>query len=140
MHSSPNTTKRINIGISVTTAGEASPWSHDANQHAAFLVLLLRQMDVVGQIFLLCTEVASGVEAFERLVPDIPFVRPDEVTHHVDLVLEVGAQLPLEWLRHVRALGAKIVTVFTGSGYADLAEGALFGRDLGYNFHGTPWH
>jgi hypothetical protein len=71
---------------------------------------------------------------------DVPLVKPQDVTFEIDVVIEMGAQLPLEWLRHVRALGAKIVTLFVGHTYADNAEAPMFGDPSGQIFNGTPWH
>jgi hypothetical protein len=71
---------------------------------------------------------------------NVPVVRPADVTHDIDLVIEMGTSLPLDWLRHVRALGARIVTFFVGNTYASQAEGPIFQRDGGTLFVGTPWH
>ncbi|AIF46107.1 DUF2827 domain-containing protein [Dyella japonica] len=133
--------RKINVGISVFAVQGAELWSSGLNQNLAFLVTLLRDSERVGRIVLLNggdqPRLPAGLN-FDLL--DTPLVAPSEVTHELDLVIEMGAQLPLEWLRHVRALGTKIVTFFVGHTFADLAESPLFGKEAGHIFNGTPWH
>ena len=123
-------------------AREASGvWDSGLNQNIAYLVQLLHQVPGIGKVFLLnggdVERLPAGL-GFEAL--NAPLVRPHEVTHDIDLVIELGATLPAEWLRHVRALGARIVTLFVGHTYADQAETSMFGRQGGAPFMGTPWH
>ena len=67
--------------------------------------------------------------AFEGI--DVPLVRPHEVTHEIDIVIEMGAILPIEWMRHVHALGAKIVCFGVGHNYNALAETIIFDKPGG---------
>lgn len=131
----------INIGISVFSTPDAHIWDGGLNQHIAFLVLLLRQSPRIGKVYLL-----NGGDS-DHLPPGLNFnhlqaslVRPHEVTHELDVVIEMGAQLPLEWLRHVRALGVKIVTFLVGNSYVSQCEGPMFGRPAGAHFRDTPHH
>jgi len=81
------------------------------NQNLAFLVMLLKQSPQVGRVFLLNGgDLDHMPEAMGLGSLDVPLVRPGDVTFELDVVIEMGAQLPLEWLRHVRALGVKIIT------------------------------
>lgn len=131
----------INVGISVFARAGAHAWSSGINQNIAFLVMLLRQIERVDKVYLLNggdLETLPPGLGFDAL--EAPLVWPREVTHEVDLVIEMGAQLPLEWLRHVRALGARVVSFFVGHVYADLGESAIFQQAPGYLFNGTPWH
>jgi len=133
--------KKINVAISIAIGDDTSIWNSGLNQNLAFMVLLLRRMSMVDKVFL----VAVGGPAqlpkslgFEEL--GAPLVRPDDVTYQVDLVIEMGVSLPLEWLRHVRALGCRIVTLLVGHSYPAQAEVPIFDRGGGPAFIGTPWH
>ena len=132
---------KINVGISVFATPGANIWSSGINQNLAFLVLLLRRSPNVAKVYLLnggdSGQLPPGL-GFEGL--DAVLVRPAEVTHELDVVIELGAQLPLEWLQHVRALGTRIVAFFVGNTYANLCEGPMFGQPGGSKFHNTPWH
>lgn len=133
--------KKINVGISVFAVEGAQLWANDTHQNLAFLVMLLQQSPRVGKIFLLNGGDRSGWPSGMRLPElDVPLVLPQEVTFELDTVIEMGAQLSLEWLRHMRALGAKIITFFVGQNYADNAESPIFAQASGYLFNATPWH
>jgi hypothetical protein len=133
--------EKIAVGISVAAMEGNSIWSSGLYQNVAFLVLLLRRIPRVGRVFLInggpADQFPPGM-GFDAL--DVPLVRAGDVTHEVDLVIEMGTNLSLEWLRHVRALGTRIVTFFVGNTYTGQAEGPVFGRDGGTVFVGTPWH
>ncbi|MFC5472990.1 DUF2827 domain-containing protein [Paraherbaspirillum soli] len=133
--------KKINVGISVFAVQGAQLWSNGINQNLAFLVLLLQSSPQVGRVFLLNGGNLDHIPVemgFDGL--DAPLVKPQDVTHELDVVIEMGAQLPLEWLLHVRALGVKIITFFVGHTYADNAESPMFDGPSGQIFNGTPWH
>ena len=133
--------KKINVGISVFAVNGAQIWSNGINQNLAFLVMLLQHSPQVGKLFLLNGGNLDHMPTEMGLdLLDVPLVKPQDVTFEIDVVIEMGAQLPLEWLRHVRALGAKIVTLFVGHTYADNAEAPMFGGASGQIFNGTPWH
>lgn len=132
---------QISIGISVFATESANIWSSGVNQNVAFLILMLRSSAHVAKVYLL-----NGGDS-EKLPPDLdfddldaPLVRPHQVTHELDVVIEMGAQLPLEWLQHVRALGTRIVTFFAGHTYADQCEAPMFDRPGGAAFRETPMH
>lgn len=133
--------RKIHVGISVFAVAGAHLWASGLNQNLAFLVMLLRQSEQIGRIVLLNggdqEQLPEGLD-FDGF--DLPLVRPEDVTYELDLVIEMGAQLPLEWLRHVRALGTRIVTFFVGHTYADLGESPIFERHSGHIFNGTPRH
>lgn len=131
---------RINVGISVAYAADSNIWSSGLNQNLAFVVLLLRQVPEVREVFLLnqgpADQLPPGL-GFDTL--GVRLVRPADVTFDVDLVIEIGANLPLEWLRRVRALGARVVTFFVGNSYVSQAEPPVFEKPGGSPFVGTPW-
>jgi hypothetical protein len=61
---------------------------------------------------------------FDRL--GIPIVRPEQITHEIDILIEMGAILPIEWMRRIHARGAKIVCFGVGHNYNAVAETAVF--------------
>lgn len=133
--------KKTKVGISITVADDTSIWSNGLNQNLAFLVQLLRQVPQVGEVCLINAGQAESLPAtlgFGDL--GVRLVKPADVTHEIDLVIEMGASLPLEWLRHVRALGTRIVTFLVGHSYPAQAEVPIFERSGGPAFIGTPWH
>jgi hypothetical protein len=131
---------KINIGISVFAVKDAQLWSNGLNMNIAFLVHLLKASPMVGKVYLLnggdLEQIPDGLP-FEAL--GAPLVRPRDVTFDLDLVIEMGAQLPTEWLKRVSALGVKIVSFLVGHTYAGSAEGPIFDRNSGQMFTDAPW-
>lgn len=132
--------KKYKVGISIAFDEKASIWNSGLNQNLAFLALLLQGSPAVEKLYLLNggpAEALPGGMGFDSLA--LPLVRPQDVTHEIDLVIEFGVTLPVEWLRHVRALGGKVLTFYVGHVYTSQAEGPIFGRHTGTTFVGTPW-
>lgn len=133
--------KPINVGISINIQEGGSIWNSGLNMNLAFLVLLLRKVPGIGEVFLLypgdATQIPAGF-GFDLL--GVRLARPEDVTHDVGLVIEMGCSLPVEWMRHVRALGTKIVTFLVGHSYPAQGEVPIFDRPGGPAFVGTPWH
>lgn len=130
----------MNVGISVLTGPDANVWSSGLNQNLAFLVMLLRKSALVDDIYLLnggtSDELPGGMDI---AVQGVPLVRPQDVTRKVDVVIEMGAQMPSAWLRHVRALGARVVLFLVGQSHAGLIEYPIVGRPGGSMFNGSTW-
>jgi len=131
----------MNVGISVLATSAAHIWGNGANQNLAFLVMLLRHSPWVENIYLVnggdSDSLPTGMDA---AVAGVPLVRPQDVTHSLDVMIEMGAQSPVPWLHHVRALGAKVVLFLVGQAYSALIENPIFGHQGGVLFNGAPWH
>lgn len=131
----------LNIGISVFTVRGGHILNNGVNQNLAFLAMLLRAHPGVGQVYLLDGGDAGVLpDGMAEAIPGIPLVKPQDVTHDLDVVIEMGAQLPVEWMRRVRARGAKLVMFLAGHTFAGLAENPMFDRSGGLFINGTPWH
>lgn len=130
----------MNVGISILATSGQNIWNSGINQNLAFLVMLLRSSPLVDQVWLLnggdSNELPHGMA---DAIPDTALVAPRDVTHAIDVVIEMGAQLPLEWIKHVRALGAKYVLFQAGHTYATAGEGPVFDRAGGLTITGAPW-
>lgn len=130
----------MNVGISVLASRDAHVWSSGINQNLAFLVMLLRASPWVDDIYLLnggdSDTLPTGMDI---AVPGAPLVRPQEVTHTIDVVIEMGAQLPTAWMHRVRALGAKVVLFLAGQSYSAHIEYPIFGRPGSALFNGSVW-
>lgn len=133
-------TKKLNVGISIFAVEGLNIWGNGLNMNLAFLVQLLRQSPDIGKVYLL-----NGGN-LDALPTDLEFggldaqlVRPHDVTYDLDVVIEMGAQLPTEWLARVHALGVKLVSFLVGHTFCGTAEGGLFDRHSGQMFNDTPW-
>lgn len=130
----------MNVGVSVYASPTENIWNSGINQNLAFVVMLLRSCSSVGDIYLL-----NGGEGEQLpmgmapVVDGIPVVRPHEVTHRLDVVIEMGAKLPADWLRHVRALGVKVVLYLAGNPFIGASENSLFNRPASISFMEPSW-
>jgi hypothetical protein len=120
---------RLTIGITVFVAADANIWSNGIQQNIGFLAQLLRQSPLVEKIFFLNggdTQVMPPDLALDGL--SVPLVRPQDVTHELDVVIEMGAVLPREWMLHARACGVRFVSFGVGHNYNAVVEGVLFNK------------
>lgn len=131
----------MNVGISIFTSDGANIWNNGLNQHIAFLAQLFQRCRGVEGVFLLNAGSSDELPIGMRdVVGDVPLVKPEDVTHRVDVVIEMGAQLPMEWMRHIRALGARLILYLAGQPFVGAAEPPIFGRTGGLTLVGVPWH
>lgn len=130
----------MNVGISIMCTSGQNIWNSGVNQNLAFLVMLLRATPGVEHIWLLNggdrNELPHGME---EAIAGTPLVAPQDVTHSIDVVIEMGSHLNVEWAKRVRARGAKYVLFQPGHTYATAGEGPVFDRAGGLTFTGAPW-
>jgi hypothetical protein len=130
--------KPITVAVSILPTATTHIWSNGLNQNVAFLLMLLQQIPFVGKTYLLnCGNVDQLPSTLEFSDLPVALARPSELTHEVDLVIEMGGALPQEWTRHVRALGVKVVSLLVGNSFTVQAELPIFRRE-GCAFTVTP--
>jgi len=131
----PATAKKLRVGISIVAKENASIWNNGINQNIAFLVMLLRQSPLVEKVFLINAGKETSLPGTMRFdLIDVPIVQPGEVTHDIDLVIEMGSLIETKWLRRVHALGVKIVTFQVGHTYTINGEAVVFNKEGGLTF------
>lgn len=131
----------MNIGISIFNSASSHIFSNGVNQHVGFLVDLLQAVPGVERVLLLNTgdsDVFPETMGFAGV--DAPLVKPTDVTHELDLVIEMGGKLSTQWLRRVEALGTRIVWFQVGHTYANAAEVPIFKLQGASPFNGAPVH
>lgn len=131
----PEGTRKLTVGVSILPKPGTTIWNNGINQNVAFLLDLLANSPEVGRVFLIDGgkgEAPAGELAFQDRL--YPLRTPDELTHEIDLVIEMGTLLDTKWLRHVHAIGVKIVTFQVGHTYANNGEAIVFGRTNGITF------
>jgi hypothetical protein len=120
--------RKLRVGVSIFVSEDANIWSNGINQNIALLAQLLKNIDFVDKVYFLnggsAANFPSGLK-FDHL--DVPLVQPSDVTYDIDVVIEMGARLPMGWKRRVLALGGKSVLFIVGHSYSGLVESVLFG-------------
>lgn len=132
--------KRLAVGISLFARDGQAIWENGIHQNIAFLAMLLKQSDRIGPVYFLnggdANQLPVGLD-FGGL--DVRLVNPRDVTHELDVVIEMGAQLPVDWLKHMKALGKKLIACFVGHLYSGLCETPMFGLPAGHMFNDAPF-
>lgn len=132
--------RRLTIGISLPTYNGEVSWGSDVCQSVAFLAMLLSRSEQTGPIYFLgCGDVHTPSTRFPLDGFDIPLVRPVDVTHELDVVIEMGAQLPLDWIKRMKMLGKKCIASFIDGTYLPLGETSIFDKDPVYFFNKAPF-
>ncbi|WP_181001109.1 DUF2827 domain-containing protein [Burkholderia pseudomallei] len=132
--------KRLAVGISLFARDGQAIWENGIHQNIAFLAMMLKQSDRIGPVYFLNGGDAKALPAGLDLGGlDVPLVQPRDVSHALDVVIEMGAQLPVDWLKHMKALGKKLVVCFVGHTYSGLTETPMFNRPSGHIFNGGPF-
>ncbi|KVF40981.1 DUF2827 domain-containing protein [Burkholderia vietnamiensis] len=120
----------MRIGISVLTHTGQNIWENGLGQNVLFLAQLLRQLPLVSEVVLLNMGDQSSLPAGvrESTGSDFRLVNPREMSHDLDVVIEMGGGLDVEWLDYMRALGTRVVFYCCGNPYAQLIEPTVFGK------------
>jgi hypothetical protein len=120
----------MRIGISIATRQGQSIWENGLGQNVFFLVKLLRASPMVTDVVLLnCGPHASLPYEVEAILPGLVLVPVREATELIDVAIEMGGGLDVEWLDHLRARGKKTVFLCCGQPYVGLIEPTVFKRD-----------
>ena len=129
--------KKLNIGVSIFVEKNGHIWNSGHNQNIAFLLKLLSKSPICNRVYLLKhgvdQEDLPATMAFDGL--DVPAVSLHDVTHEIDVVIEMGVLLPDDWLKHVRALGAKILTFIVGNTLVGNIQSMIFDRPGALTFN-----
>ncbi|WP_323122696.1 DUF2827 domain-containing protein [Burkholderia alba] len=138
--STPPRNKRLAVGISLFARDGQAIWENGIHQNIAYLTMLLKKSDQIGPIYFLNGGDANALPAgldFAGL--DVPLVNPRDVSHELDVVIEMGAQLQVDWLKYMKALGKKLIVCFVGHTYSGLCETPMFDLPSGHIFNGGPF-
>ncbi len=122
----------LKVGISLFARKDTNVWNNGINQNIGLLAHLLKRSEAVEKVYFLNGGDADKLPAglgFDDL--EVPLVWPKEVTHDLDVVIEMGAILPAEWMRHAHACGVRFCCYGVGHNYNAVAEALCFGKETG---------
>lgn len=132
--------RRLTVGISLFARDGQAIWENGIHQNIAFLAMMLRKSGRIGRIYFLnggdAKQIPTGLD-FGGL--DVELVKPRDVSHQLDVVIEMGAQLQVDWLKYMKTLGKKLIMCFVGNVYAGLCETPIFNQPSGHIFNGGPY-
>ncbi|CAJ0809162.1 hypothetical protein LMG19083_04864 [Ralstonia psammae] len=116
----------MRIGISVLTHAGQSLWENGIYQNVLFLARGLRALPWVEEVVLLdCGD--QAVLPADAAGLDFRVMAPRAATELIDVAIEMGGGLSIEWIDYLRARGKKVVFHCCGQPYVALLEPTVFG-------------
>jgi hypothetical protein len=121
--------KNMRIGISVVTHTGQNIWQNGLGQNVIFLAELFQRLPFVQSVLLIDVgdqlAMPPQVDLSSR---DLRIMPIREATDEVDVIVEMGGALDIQWLDLMRARGKKVVYYCCGQPFASLAEPAVFNK------------
>jgi hypothetical protein len=119
----------MRIGISVITHAGQHIWENGLGQNTFHLARLLRALPFVeGVYFLNCGDQEVLPPQASEEAAEFPLIRLQDATDTIDVAIEMGGALDLEWADYIRARGKKVAYMVCGHPYAGVAEPNVFAK------------
>jgi hypothetical protein len=131
----------VKIGITIHIRDEnQSIWENSVHQTAVFLHMALKHIPFVEKlVFVNCggfNPKDSGVLKFA----DGEVMELNEAHESLDLLIEVGAQLPVEWIDNFAARGGKVIAYRLTNDLVIDFERMAFALPASLTFQGAKYH
>ncbi|RZF27191.1 DUF2827 domain-containing protein [Paraburkholderia sp. UYCP14C] len=119
----------MRIAISVVTHAGQNIWQNGLGQNVIFLAELFQRLSFVqsvvlidvGDQFAMPPQVDTNAKALN-------VIKTADATDQVDVIVEMGGALDVQWLDLMRARGKKVVFHCCGQPFVGLAEPAVFNK------------
>lgn len=134
-------TAGLRVGVTMFLRdGDQSLWENGIHQNGLFLLMLLARSSVVAQSFLIGTGpgLAAAPAGLLGQSP-VPVIDLATARHSLDVVIELGAQVELDWARDFTAAGGRIVSMRVANDRVIDAERMAFGLPPGMVMDGVPY-
>lgn len=132
----------LRVGVSLfIRRGPQSLWENGIFQNCLFLVTLLRCVPSIAEIYLVVGGDGDCDDA-KRFIddPPAPFIDMNYAASHLDLMIEMSAQLDVTWVTRFRERDGKVVSMHVGNDYVIDSERMIFNRPHGLLVTGAPYH
>lgn len=133
--------KKIKVGISIfIRKGAQSMWENGIFQNCIFLAEVLERVPFVEQVFLVAgganpEDVSAG---FLEQSP-VPLINLSSAGDILDVMIELSASLPHEWITDFRANGGKVVSMRCGNDYVIDNERMIFNLAPAHIINGATY-
>lgn len=119
----------MRIGISVVTHTGQNIWQNGLGQNVIFLAELFQRLPFVRSVVLIDVGDQLAMPPQVDLgSKDLRIMPMREATDEVDVIVEMGGALDVQWLDLMRARGKKVVFHCCGQPFVGLAEPAVFNK------------
>lgn len=127
--------RKLRVGVSISIRDNPQLiWENGLFQNCVFLAQLLSQSPAVQDAVLVNTGASPVGDWLQPQFTGIRLLTPEEAAHSLDVVIDMGAQLPADWHQAFRARGGHSAWMRVGNDYVIDIERAMFGRP-----HATLW-
>lgn len=133
--------KPLTVGITFFVSPRVSDiWSNGAVQNIVFLLLMLKKMPSVGEVFLV-NGGDSDILPQGLLLDDmqIECYKFEQVADKLDVLIDGNAQMSVDKMRSVQQRGGKIINYLVGNDFVIDMERCLFDRPSGTMFNGLKY-
>ncbi|TDV33693.1 uncharacterized protein DUF2827 [Paraburkholderia caballeronis] len=133
----------LKVGVSLfVRKGGQSLWENGIFQNCLFLVMLLRKVPSVSEVYLVIGGGDGDCDDARRLVEDAPapLIDMSDAAARLDLMIEMSAQLDRAWVERFRDRGGRVVSMRVGNDYVIDVERMVFNRPHALLIHRTPYH
>ncbi|MFC6790131.1 DUF2827 family protein [Methylobacterium komagatae] len=119
----------MRIGISIMTGNKQHVWNNGLVQNIYHFAALLRKIPFVEQVYLInCGDQDCHPNGSDDEAKSLPLVRAAEALDLIDVGIEMGGAVDVEWIRRLRFQGGKFILHLCGQPYVSLIEPTIFGR------------
>jgi hypothetical protein len=119
----------MRIGISIVTHAGQNIWQNGLGQNVIFLAELFQRLPFVQSVVLI--DVGDQHAMPPQVDTDakaLRIMRTAEATDQVDVIVEMGGALDVQWLDLMRKRGKKVVYYCCGQPFVGLVEPAVFNK------------
>ncbi|MEM5382911.1 DUF2827 domain-containing protein [Paraburkholderia phymatum] len=142
MSGAARSAKRLRVGVSLyVRKGEQSLWENGIFQNCLFLVTLLKRIPSVQEASIVVGGGGDVTDA-RRFIEDtdVALIDMQHAALHLDVMIEMSAQLDREWAVRFRERGGKLVTMRVGNDYVIDIERMIFDKPHALLISGSPYH
>lgn len=133
--------RKLRVGVTVhLRKGQQSIWENGIFQNCVFLVQLLNKSTAVELAVLVNggdSEVASDAMLFQHI--DIKVITLDQAMETLDVMIEMSALLPDEWVLAFKKRGGRYAWMRVGNDYVIDIERAMFDKPSGSLCSAKPY-
>jgi hypothetical protein len=138
------TDKRHNLKVGVSLfvrKGQQSLWENGIFQNCLFLVMLLKQVPSISEVYLVVGGGGGDVDDAKGFIDDspAPLIDLSDAANRLDLMIEMSAQLSRDWIVAFRERGGRVVSMRVGNDYVIDIERMIYNRPQALLISGAPY-
>lgn len=119
----------MKVGISILTHAGHNVWNNGIGQNVYFLARCLAASPFVESVFIVnCGDQTNPPDFSGTLGKQFKLIPLADATDHIDLIIEMGGALDMDWKTNFRSRGGRIVFHNCGQPYSALIEPSIFGK------------